>query len=621
MSMPSDDPRPTIPLHRHDDDPADKVPPHNLDAERCVLGAILLDPEVLNDVASVLTPDDFFREAHQVVYRAMLAMRDAGVGIDAVTLADELEPRGRLERIGGDELLGQIANSVPHSLNAPRHAEIVRQKSISRQLIQSATETIRDGYSNLYTSAQLVERSARSIDRIAAEAAGGDGDAEEIADHPALPGEKAYHGPIGSMVKQILPTTEASPAAILLQMLAMFGSIVGRGPHWRHEATKHHLNLYCCVVGPTAVGRKGTSWDYVEDVAWSLDPTWSERVVSGITSGEKLVEMVADERRMPGGGVVPGVDDKRLMLLETEFARILAIFTRQGDSLSVYLRQFWERGNNGARSRGNDVTCTNAHVSLIAHVPPRELNTRLSLVDVANGLGNRFIWAWSIQSQELTSHVSFDWGNIRPMLADLKGAAQFARDDEHWADTPMYRNAQAEELWREASKALKQPRPGLLGDMLARARAQVMRMAAIYAVADRSRWIDVRHLEAALELWDYSVRSVDFIFGDRLADKDGEKLLAAIKAAGDAGLTQYDVRRRVFSGHIPGPKLLDLLTRLSQAGLIHKSVDATKGRTPVTTWQLGPATPPALSALAALAETPPPEDGPARPDERCKPPF
>ncbi len=146
---------------------ADRLPPQNLDAERSVLGGILLDNDVLHDVVGFLTPDDFYRDAHQIVYRAIREMYDEGKAVDAVTLGDELDRKGELERIGGDDGLLEIANSVPHAANARFHAEIVRQKSVSRQLIQSATEIIQDGYSNLFTSQQLLETAERKVFAIA----------------------------------------------------------------------------------------------------------------------------------------------------------------------------------------------------------------------------------------------------------------------------------------------------------------------------------------------------------------------------------------------------------------------------------------------------------------------
>lgn len=142
---------------------SDRLPPQNLDAERGVLGAILLDNDVLDEVASVLKVDDFYRDAHQAFYRAILRMREDSIAIDAVTVADELSREGVFKKIGGDDLLAEIANSVPHAANAVYHADIVRQKSINRQLIQVSTDIIRDGYSNLFTCQELLEDAEKRI--------------------------------------------------------------------------------------------------------------------------------------------------------------------------------------------------------------------------------------------------------------------------------------------------------------------------------------------------------------------------------------------------------------------------------------------------------------------------
>jgi replicative DNA helicase len=146
---------------------SDHLPPQNLDAERSVLGGILLDNEVLHEIVGVLNVEDFYRDAHQVIYRAIRDLYDLGKAVDAVTLSDELTRRNQYKQIGGDEMLLEIANSVPHAANVKYHAEIVRQKSISRQLIQSATDIIRDGYSNLFTAQQLLESAEQKIFTIA----------------------------------------------------------------------------------------------------------------------------------------------------------------------------------------------------------------------------------------------------------------------------------------------------------------------------------------------------------------------------------------------------------------------------------------------------------------------
>ena len=145
----------------------DRLPPQHLEAERGVLGSILLDNEVMHDIVSFLRAEDFYRDAHQVLYAAIRDLYDKNKGIDAVTLVEELKLRGQFEQIGGDDTLTEIVSSVPHAANGKYYAEIVKQKATNRQLIEGATEIIRDGYSNQFTAQELLESAERKIFSIA----------------------------------------------------------------------------------------------------------------------------------------------------------------------------------------------------------------------------------------------------------------------------------------------------------------------------------------------------------------------------------------------------------------------------------------------------------------------
>ncbi len=153
---------------------SDKLPPQNLEAERKVLGGVLLDNDALHEIIPILKADDFYRDSHQTIYRAICELYDEGKAVDAVTLADELIRRGEFESVGGDETLAEILNSVPHAANSRYHAEIVREKSVSRKLIEGATEIIRDGYSNRLTSKELLEIAETKIFQIAEDQIKGD---------------------------------------------------------------------------------------------------------------------------------------------------------------------------------------------------------------------------------------------------------------------------------------------------------------------------------------------------------------------------------------------------------------------------------------------------------------
>lgn len=140
-----------------------RMPPQNLEAERAVLGAALLAPKVLHEISQILAVDDFYRDSHQIIYRRIRELYDAGLEVSGVSLADLLERNGELKKVGADKGIFEIANSVPHAANAVYHAHIVQQKAVTRKLIQACTEIITDGYSNQFTADQLVEAAEQRI--------------------------------------------------------------------------------------------------------------------------------------------------------------------------------------------------------------------------------------------------------------------------------------------------------------------------------------------------------------------------------------------------------------------------------------------------------------------------
>ncbi|MBL8825373.1 MAG: replicative DNA helicase, partial [Planctomycetaceae bacterium] len=120
----------------------DRVPPHNLDAERAVLGSVLLYPDCLDDVLDVVRePAEFHGFDHQVIFRELLALHHAGQAIDVTLLAERLTTSGMLDSIGGLDYLAEVVNAVPTAANAQHYAGIVREKARLRALIAAALET------------------------------------------------------------------------------------------------------------------------------------------------------------------------------------------------------------------------------------------------------------------------------------------------------------------------------------------------------------------------------------------------------------------------------------------------------------------------------------------------
>ena len=126
-----------------------RVPPHNEDAERSVLGAILLDNTVLDELSGKLTPKDFYREGHRHVFRAMVELHQRGEPIDVLTVADYLDAEDRLEAGGGPAYLTRLSGAVPSAANVAHYADIVRRKASLRQFIATSDSLVNECYGDV----------------------------------------------------------------------------------------------------------------------------------------------------------------------------------------------------------------------------------------------------------------------------------------------------------------------------------------------------------------------------------------------------------------------------------------------------------------------------------------
>lgn len=123
-----------------------RIPPQNLEAEQSVLGGILLDHRAIDRAIEILDANDFYREAHKKIFRAMLALNQRGEPVDVVTLSNELAVEGQLEEIGGAAYLAELAEKVPTAANLAYYARIVREKAVLREVIAASTELAARAY-------------------------------------------------------------------------------------------------------------------------------------------------------------------------------------------------------------------------------------------------------------------------------------------------------------------------------------------------------------------------------------------------------------------------------------------------------------------------------------------
>ena len=149
------------------DTSAGRVPPHSTDAEQAVLGAMLLDREAVGKVLEILDPECFYHERHETIFKTMLAMFERGVTIDLVTLSNELQREGSLERVGGMRTLTDLSVGTVSAGNVEHHARIVLERFLKRQLITVASEIISDSYDETTDALDEVDRAEQRIFEVA----------------------------------------------------------------------------------------------------------------------------------------------------------------------------------------------------------------------------------------------------------------------------------------------------------------------------------------------------------------------------------------------------------------------------------------------------------------------
>lgn len=372
----------------------------------------------------------------------------------------------------------------------------------------------------------------------------------------------ALRGLAGDVVHTIAPHTEADPAALLLTFLTMFGAAVGPAPHAMADAAEHPARLFPVLVGDTSKARKGSAHAQVRRLMVRADPDFErDRMLGGFGSGESVIDAVADG------------EDRRLLVFEPEFSRLLAVAKRDGSTISQLLRQAWDGDRLQVRSRAKTTVADGAHVALVGHITAEELSARLTDTDAANGFANRHLFALVRRFQLLPSGGNLDDAEVARLGDEISHALRLARTVGIMRRTP-----ETETRWDSLYRTMANDQPGgLLGSVIARDTAQVLRLSVAYALLDGAHQIDLPHVEAAWAVWRYCRRSAEIIFGDRLGDEVADRLLSAIRGARANGLTR-DEQYHALGGHVSADRLRVARTLLVTKALAEEVRITTGGR-------------------------------------------
>ncbi|MDU2065093.1 MAG: replicative DNA helicase [Sporomusaceae bacterium] len=152
----------------------DRVPPQNVEAEQSVLGAMLIEKEAISKVAEFLRPEDFYREAHRVIYDTVLDLFNKNDAVDLITITESLRRVDKLESVGGISYITFLANSVPTAANVLYHARIIEEKSLLRSLINAATDIASMGYEGSEEAGQILDQAEKKILEVSGRKMGSD---------------------------------------------------------------------------------------------------------------------------------------------------------------------------------------------------------------------------------------------------------------------------------------------------------------------------------------------------------------------------------------------------------------------------------------------------------------
>jgi hypothetical protein len=401
--------------------------------------------------------------------------------------------------------------------------------------------------------------------------------------------KEAYYGIAGEVVDIIRPNTEACPESILVQVMLGLMNQIGRKVY-RRQAGVHCLNEFAVLAGPSKTGCKGASWDVSSGLLETVDPVWfSDCIHSGIESGEGVISWVRDTKyRFTQGGkriCIPGVSDKRLLIFEDEFPRLLMIANRPNNTLSPTLREVFD----GKRiletgSKNDPERATGALISVLGHGVPEEIRAQLSAIDAVNGFANWILFIAVQGVGAIAIPPPIDWlAGYPQIITRLKAILATFHSTQHM--THLGWTTEGEAAWKEYYQKNRERKfSGLIDPFIRRSLAHTLRWTMGFCVLDGEIAMRQEHLRAAIRIVEYSERSAQWIFGEKIGDKDADKIFWELDRCPE-GMSLSEIAREVFGGHHRGTEIRMKLSLLREAGFADFRLERSPGaKKPTERW-------------------------------------
>lgn len=369
---------------------------------------------------------------------------------------------------------------------------------------------------------------------------------------------RMFRGVLGEIVDAADPGTEADKVGVYGSLLCEVTALIGHLPYVQIGNVRHPLLVWSLLIGRTSTGRKGEATGTATRVVRQCKPEVLDITESGLSSGEGLIERIRDPEDEEDRG---GTMDKRLLVIETEMATVMAACSREGTKLPGILRQAWD-GDRLAVLNRKRIVATSSHVAIIGHITPREFRARLKESDMAGGTWNRYLPLYVERRKLLPLPVGLDEAELQGLSKQLGEAVDRAR-----RRSCIVLDDGAADLWRSQlySEFTEFTEDTASTDFVQRAAPYCRRIAALYAALDGRDQADAGDLDAAAHLIRYSIASARYVLDASVRDPQLDKLRRAVDEAGQAGLDRTQARI-IFSGKLTQSEMDELIARLTADG-------------------------------------------------------
>lgn len=381
------------------------------------------------------------------------------------------------------------------------------------------------------------------------------------------PDPACLYGLVGEVARAGSEGTETNPYAIAANFMAYLSCAIGRGAYLPIGNTWHHARLFFLHIGRSGRGRKGDALSLVMrlDLALrELNTAFAPQIHrGGLSSREGLVALMHDGYHQGKLEVAP-IDDKRLWVVESEFANVLHQGRRRGNTLSAALRDCWDGVCLKPATKSNRLFASNPHLCLSGAISPSELMGLMSARELTNGFANRFLMIWAERSQILPFPKATPQATVDVLAKRILKMLEFVHADQYDVRDQIRLDLTAQAQWRYAQlyrgELHEDAGSDLVSGLLERRAPMLLRLAMLFALTDLQFRIDVVHVDAAMAWMQYATASVRYVFVSAaeeenmaLARESSNQILDFLRERGKA--TRRELNVECFKGRAPKARI------------------------------------------------------------------